>query len=109
MCPLDEIERHNQIYQRRRDRAVEALRALGLRVDPPSASLYVWARLPAGEQSSAAYAERLLEETGVVVTPGIGYGEAGEGYVRLSLTLADERVDEGLSRLAAFARRSRRP
>ena len=106
--PLDEIESHNKIYQRRRDRAVEALRALGLRVDPPSASLYVWARLPAGEQSSAAYAERLLEETGVVVTPGIGYGEAGEGYVRLSLTLPDERVDEGLSRLAAFARRSRR-
>ncbi len=104
--PLHEIERHNAIYQRRRDRAVEALRALGLDVDPPSASLYVWARLPEGEHTSAAFAERLLNETGVVVTPGIAYGEAGEGYVRLSLTLPDERVDEGLSRLAAFARRS---
>ena len=106
--PLDAVESHNEIYERRRDRVVEALRGLGLRVDPPRASLYVWARLPVGEQSSAAYAERLLEETGVVVTPGIGYGAAGEGYVRLSLTLPDERVDEGLSRLVDFARRAGR-
>ena len=101
--PLGEIERHNAKYAHRRDRVIEVLRALGLRVDPPSASLYVWARLPEGERSSAAYAERLLDATGVVVTPGISYGEAGEGYIRLSLTLPDARVEEGLTRLSTFA------
>ena len=104
--PGEAIVERNAIYQRRRDRMVEVLRALGLHVDPPRASLYVWARLPAGERS-AAYAQRLVEETGVVVTPGTGYGEAGEGYIRLSLTIADERLEEGLRRLGAFARGER--
>jgi len=102
--PLDAVEEHNAIYQRRRDRAVEALRALGLRLDPPKASLYVWARLPAGEHNSGDYAQRLIEATGVVVTPGRGYGEAGEGYIRISLTIADDRLDEALTRLDRFAR-----
>ncbi|MFA7296175.1 MAG: LL-diaminopimelate aminotransferase [Dehalococcoidia bacterium] len=102
--PSEAIESHNAIYLRRRDRAVEVLRALGLHVDPPKASLYVWARLPEGERSSADYAARLVDATGVVVTPGVSYGEAGEGYIRLSLTIPDERVEEGLRRLAAFAR-----
>lgn len=104
--PGEAIMERNAIYQRRRDRMVEVLRALGLHVDPPRASLYVWARLPAGE-SAAAYAQRLVEETGVVVTPGTGYGAAGEGYIRLSLTIADERLEEGLRRLGAFARGER--
>jgi len=101
------IAEHNATYVRRRDRVVEVLRALGLRVEPPRASLYVWARLPEGQRSSAAYAQQLVEATGVVVTPGVSYGEAGEGYIRLSLTLADARVEEGLRRLAAFARGER--
>ena len=102
--PLDAIEAHNAIYQRRRDRVVEALRALGLRLDPPQASLYVWARLPEGERSSGEYAQRLIESTGVVVTPGRGYGEAGEGYIRISLTIDHARLDEALRRLNEFAR-----
>jgi LL-diaminopimelate aminotransferase len=102
--PLDAIEEHNGIYQRRRDRAVEVLRALGLRLEPPKASLYVWARLPTGERSSGEYAQRLIEATGVVVTPGRGYGEAGEGYIRISLTIDDARLDEALGRLREFAR-----
>ncbi len=101
--PLEEINRHNDVYARRRDRAVEVLRTLGLHVDSPRASLYIWARLPEGEHSSADYAERLLDATGVVVTPGISYGDAAEGYVRLSLTLADDRLEEGLDRLSLFA------
>ena len=105
--PLDEIARHNDIYRARRDRVVEVLRALGLHVDPPKASLYVWARLPEGERSSGEYAQQLVEETGVVVTPGLGYGDAGEGYIRLSLTVPDDRLDEGMRRLAAFARGER--
>jgi LL-diaminopimelate aminotransferase len=99
--PQDAIAEHNAIYQRRRDRVMEALRKLGLRVEPPKASLYVWARVPDG-MTSAAFAERLLDEAAVIVTPGNGYGPGGEGYVRLSLTLADDRVDEGLRRIAGL-------
>jgi LL-diaminopimelate aminotransferase len=99
--PQDAVAAHNAVYQRRRDRVVAALRAIGLRVEPPKASLYVWARLPEGERS-IDFAGRLLDDTGVVVTPGIGYGARGEGYVRLSLTTPDDRVDEGLRRLASW-------
>jgi len=99
--PQDCIEEHNRVYQRRRDRLVAALQGLGLRLTPPKASLYVWARVPDGE-TSTAYAERLLDEAAVVVTPGIGYGPSGEGYVRLSLTLPDERLEEGVRRLEAL-------
>ena len=95
------IEDHNSIYQRRRDRVVAALRTLGLHVTPPKASLYVWARVPDG-MTSAGFAERLLDEAAVIVTPGNGYGPHGEGYVRLSLTLPDDRVDEGLRRIAGL-------
>jgi LL-diaminopimelate aminotransferase len=99
--PQDTIAEHNAIYQRRRDKVVDVLRRLGLHVTPPKASLYVWARVPQG-MTSASFAERLLDEAAVIVTPGNGYGPAGEGYVRLSLTLPDERVDEGLRRIAAL-------
>ncbi len=98
--PQDVIEDHNAIYQRRRDKVVDALRKLGLEVTPPKASLYVWARVPVG-MTSAGFAERLLDEAAVIVTPGNGYGAYGEGYVRLSLTLPDDRVDEGLRRIAS--------
>jgi len=96
--PQDCIEEHNRVYQRRRDLLVDALRATGLRVTPPKASLYLWAGLPEGV-GSVQFAERLLEETGVVVTPGVGYGRHGEGYVRLSVTVPDERLEEGVRRL----------
>jgi LL-diaminopimelate aminotransferase len=56
--------------------------------------------------TSVQFATRLLDEAGVVVTPGIGYGPSGEGYVRLSLTIADERLEEGVRRLEALAGRS---
>jgi LL-diaminopimelate aminotransferase len=99
--PQDCIDDHNAIYQRRRDKVVGALRKLGLQVTPPKASLYVWAKVPDG-MTSAGFAERLLDEAAVIVTPGNGYGPHGEGYVRLSLTLPDDRVDEGLRRIAAL-------
>jgi len=101
--PRDTIERHNDIYSKRRDRTIAVLRQLGLRVEPPKASLYVWARLPEGERSSGDFAARLIDATGVVVTPGASYGTAGEGYIRISLTTPDDRLDEALRRLAAFA------
>jgi LL-diaminopimelate aminotransferase len=100
--PQDCVEEHNAVYQRRRDRLVEALRALGLSVQPPRASLYVWARVPQG-YTSMGFATRLLDDLGVVVTPGVGYGAAGEGYVRLSLTIPDDRLEEGLRRLRGWS------
>jgi len=99
--PQDCIAEHNAIYQRRRDRLVAALARMGLGVRPPKASLYLWARLPEG-RTSVEFASRLLDDIGVVVTPGIGYGPHGEGYVRLSLTIPDERMEEGLQRLAGW-------
>jgi LL-diaminopimelate aminotransferase len=99
--PQDAIGEHNRIYLRRRDRIIEVLRGLGLGVEAPKASLYVWARLPEGE-TSIDFAGRLLDDTGVVVTPGIGYGRYGEGYIRLSVTTPDDRVDEGLRRLSSW-------
>ena len=89
---------NNDIYRRRRDRMVEVLQAMGLDVALPKAGLYIWARCPEG-WTSAELATELLDKHAVVVTPGRGYGEYGEGYVRLSLTTPDERVEEGLRRL----------
>ena len=95
------ITKNNAVLQRRRDRVVEALQQIGLRVSVPKASLYVWAHVPEG-MTSADFATRLLEEQAVVVTPGRGYGEHGEGYIRLSLTVPDEQIDEGARRIAAL-------
>ncbi|MFO8101440.1 MAG: LL-diaminopimelate aminotransferase [Dehalococcoidia bacterium] len=96
--PQDCIAANNTRYQRRRDRVVETLNKIGLKCRTPKASLYVWARVPPG-YTSADYAARLIDEVGVVVTPGNGYGRAGEGYIRLSLTIPDDRLEEGLQRL----------
>lgn len=93
------VEEHNAIYQRRRDRLVSVLTGIGLRVTPPKASLYVWARIPEG-YTSVDFAAMLLDEKDIVVTPGAGYGTYGEGYIRLSLTLPDEDLERGLARLS---------
>jgi len=100
----DCIAEHNAIYQRRRDNVVKTLKKLGLKVDLPQASLYVWAKIPAG-YTSIEFCTRLLDEASVVVTPGSGYGKYGEGYIRLSLTTPDDRVKEGLARLEKLAKK----
>jgi LL-diaminopimelate aminotransferase len=92
------IGEHNAIYQRRRDRMVSTLTRMGLKVRPPRASLYIWARVPEG-YTSLDFCSRLLDKASIVVTPGTGYGKHGEGFVRFSLTTPDDRVDEGLSRM----------
>ena len=99
--PQKYIDENNAIYQVRRDRVIGALTHLGLRVVPPKAALYLWARVPEG-YTSAAFAARLLEDTAIVVTPGSSYGEYGEGYIRLSLTTPDNMIEKGLERLAAW-------
>lgn len=89
------------IYQRRRDVLVAALRRIGLRVDPPKGAIYVWARVPDGE-TSASFTEKVLEEAAVVISPGAAYGPSGEGFVRMSLTVPDDRLNEAADRIAAL-------
>ena len=99
--PQSCVEEHNAIYQRRRDLVVQTLNRIGLGAKPPKASLYVWAKTPEG-YTSMGLATELLDKVGVAVTPGIGYGKWGEGYIRLSLTVPDDRLEEGLKRLSAW-------
>jgi len=99
--PQDCIEQHNAVYQRRRDLVVDMLNSLGLEAKSPKASLYVWVKVPPG-YTSADFATDLLEQVGVVVTPGLGYGKSGEGYIRMSLTISDAGLVKGLSKLAGW-------
>ncbi len=105
--PQDCIQEHNITYQRRRDLIVNVLNNIGLEAESPKASLYIWAKIPEG-YTSASFSNSLLEEIGVVVTPGAGYGKNGEGYVRLSLTIPDKELEKGLAKLAKW-RNTRRP
>ena len=99
--PQDCIEEHNTLYQRRRDLLLKTLSQMGLKAKPPRASLYIWARIPAG-YTSLDFATTLLEEAGVVVIPGTGYGKYGEGYIRISLTVPDDRLEEAVARLSRW-------
>lgn len=94
------IETRNAVYQERRDVIVEAVRQAGLSAEPPKAALYVWAGLPEGVRSSAAYCRAMLEEIYVSITPGVAFGAAGEGYVRISLGTPTERVRQAMDRVA---------
>jgi LL-diaminopimelate aminotransferase len=93
--------------QRRRDAAVSALRQAGFTVDTPQAAMYLWVPLPPGV-TSAAFARHALEETGVVVLPGSGFGPAGEGFFRIALTVGSDRLRAAAERLGAALDRVRR-
>jgi LL-diaminopimelate aminotransferase len=86
------------VYQRRRDLVADALQAIGLEVSPPLATPYFWVRVPEGF-TSASFTELVLEEAQVVVAPGPAYGPSGEGYIRISLTVSDERLEEAVGRI----------
>jgi LL-diaminopimelate aminotransferase len=85
-------------YRHRRDLLCDGLKSMGIVVDPPKGSVYVWAPVPAGYDSKS-FAARLLEQAAVVVTPGTGYGPSGEGFVRFSITIPDDRLEAGVERL----------
>jgi LL-diaminopimelate aminotransferase len=85
-------------YQHRRDLLVPGLQQLGLEVESPSASFYVWIRTPK-KTTSASFTARLLQRAGIVTTPGNGFGEAGEGYVRMTMTVPPARLHEALDRM----------
>ncbi len=96
--PQDVMTPTLALYRSRRDRVVSALRSVGWRPPTPKATMYIWMPIPNG-QSSVAFAADVLERTGVVITPGVGYGPSGEGYIRISLTTPDARLDEALARI----------
>lgn len=93
------------IYRARRDLACTMLAEIGMPVTPPHGGMYLWVPIPTGE-SAADFAARLLEDAAVVVTPGSAYGSAGEGYVRMALTIPEERLREALERIGAVLARS---
>jgi LL-diaminopimelate aminotransferase len=93
--PLPEII---EVYERRRDVMIKGLREIGLEVDPPRATFYLWIRVPKG-YTSAKFAALLLEQGGIVATPGNGFGDEGEGYIRMALTVDEKRCKEAIERL----------
>ena len=95
----------SEVYQRRRDLLVEALAQIGLDVEPPKATPYFWVRVPK-RHTSASFASLVLDQANVVVSPGPGYGPSGEGFVRLSLTVPDERLEEAVRRIESSLRAS---
>jgi len=87
-----------RIYEGRRDVMVKGLREMGLEVDLPKATFYLWIRVPRG-YTSAQFATLLIENAGIVATPGNGFGDAGEGYIRMTLTVDESRLQEAIERL----------
>ena len=96
--PVDFLERTVETYRRRRDLLCDGLKSMGIVVEPPRGSIYVWVPVPEGH-TSKSFTTYLLDEADLVVAPGNGYGPTGEGFVRFSLTLPDDRLEEGVERL----------
>ena len=92
-----------KIYQKRRDRLFNALSEIGLTALKPKASFYIWVKVPQGF-TSVSFTAELLDKADIAVTPGVGYGNAGEDYIRLSLTLSESRLDEGIKRLTSWGK-----
>ncbi|WP_449419881.1 pyridoxal phosphate-dependent aminotransferase [Phormidium nigroviride] len=93
-----ELQAVMSVYQKRRDIIVKGLQSLGWPIEPPKATLYVWAPVPKG-YTSTEFVSLLLEKCGIIVPPGNGYGAAGEGFFRIALTVADERMYEAIERM----------
>jgi len=96
--PWDFVHEMCGVYRRRRDLLAEALVSVGMQVPKPKGTVYMWVPIPDG-YTSASFSEHVLDQAAVVVTPGSGYGPAGEGFVRLSLTTPDDRIAEAVQRI----------
>jgi LL-diaminopimelate aminotransferase len=99
----DYLEECVDRYRHRRDLLCDGLKSMGVEIEPPKGSIYVWTPVPEGH-TSETYTKHLLDEAALVVAPGTGYGPSGEGFVRFSLTISDERLEEGVERLRGLAR-----
>jgi LL-diaminopimelate aminotransferase len=96
--PQEPVAEMNAIYKRRRDLVVEALGEIGVDVETPKGTIYVWAPVPEGH-TSTSFCEHVLEQAAVVISPGSMYGPSGEGFFRISLTTPDERITEAVERM----------
>lgn len=97
--PQDSIVELNAMYQRRRDLVLDALAKIGIEVPfKPMATIYVWAKVPEG-YTSASFAAKILEDAHVIVAAGSAYGPSGEGYIRISLTTPDDRLEAAIERI----------
>ncbi|GGF13294.1 LL-diaminopimelate aminotransferase [Halobacillus andaensis] len=92
------IKANNAIYQERMKEMITALKKMGIEADQPRGTFFIWAKVPQGE-TSQTFAEKVLEEAGVIVTPGTAFGKRGEGYIRISLSVPTERLQEAVHRL----------
>ncbi len=99
--PQEPLAEQNATYTRRRDLVVAALGAIGVDVTAPQGTIYIWAPVPEGH-TSTSFAETVLEEAAVVVSPGSMYGPSGEGFFRISLTAPDERIEEAVERMRKY-------
>lgn len=98
--PQDQVKINAETYQRRRDILVEGLKKLGWEIDKPKATMFVWAPIPEKFSSSTDFTMSLMEKAGVMVVPGISFGELGEGYVRIALVQPEEKIQEAVNRIA---------
>jgi LL-diaminopimelate aminotransferase len=96
--PQDHVAEACATYKRRRDLVISALRDIGIDIEPPKGTIYIWAPVPEGH-TSASFAEAVLERSAVVVSPGSSYGPSGEGFFRISLTVPDDRLVEAIERM----------
>ena len=94
----DDVQAMNEVYARRRDLTVETLAEIGVEVRRPKGTIYVWAPVPEGH-TSTSFAEQVLEDAAVIISPGSMYGASGEGWFRISLTTPDDRLAEALDRM----------
>jgi LL-diaminopimelate aminotransferase len=99
--PPEPLAEQNATYTRRRDLVVSALGEIGVEVAAPKGTIYIWAPVPEGH-TSTSFAETVLEEAAVVVSPGSMYGPSGEGFFRISLTAPDERIEEAVERMRKY-------
>lgn len=95
------VEENRKVYRERRDIMIAALKKAGIECRVPDATIYLWAKVPAG-YTSADFVTKVMEEKGVVLTPGSGFGEPGEGYFRISLTVPSDRLEEAAERIASL-------
>lgn len=95
----NDVDKMRKLYAERRDALIAGLRSLGLKVDPPKATFYVWLKIPKSFKSSADFATFLLKKGGIVATPGTAFGKYGEGYIRFALTVDKKRIETLISRM----------
>ncbi|MBQ8210739.1 MAG: aminotransferase class I/II-fold pyridoxal phosphate-dependent enzyme [Clostridia bacterium] len=97
--PLDSVKKQKLLYQERRDTLCKGLSAIGWQIPESKGSMFVWAPLPDGYTNSMDFCIKLLEECGVLCTPGSSFGPLGEGYVRFALTMPPERINEAIEEI----------